>query len=149
MEVFFRALDADDLALIERLRGKNVVAVINKTDLETKLNASVIESAFPNVVYISAREDAPPDPLSRAVARAVKTDSLDPSVPVLANERQRETTARAYTAVCDAAAAGGDKALDAVFAFLSEALSALGELSGENVTERVLDEVFSKFCVGK
>ncbi len=144
-----RALDADDLALIERLRGKNVVAVINKTDLETKLNASVIESAFPNVVYISAREDAPPDPLSRAVARAVKTDSLDPSVPVLANERQRETTARAYTAVCDAAAAGGDKALDAVFAFLSEALSALGELSGENVTERVLDEVFSKFCVGK
>ncbi len=144
-----RALDGDDLALISRLRDKNVVAVINKTDLETKLDVSVIESAFPNCVYISAKDDAPPDPLSRAIARAVKTDSLDVSAPLLANERQREAAARAYAAVSDATAAGGDKALDAVFALLSEALSALGELSGENVTEKVLDEVFSKFCVGK
>lgn len=144
-----RALCEDDMTLIKRLRGKNVVAVINKSDLEARLDMKVIESAFPNNVYISAREDAPPAPLSQAVARAVKTDRLDPSVPVLANERQRDVTQRALTAACDAAAAGGDESLDAVFAFLSEALSALAELSGENVTERVLDEVFSKFCVGK
>lgn len=144
-----RALDKDDEALIARLREKNVVAVINKTDLQMKLDNKAIERAFANIAYISAKDDSSLAALDRAVARAVKTDAFDVNEPLLANERQRDCAVRALAAAQSAAEASESSTLDVVFALLSETLSDLAELSGENVSEAVLDEVFSRFCVGK
>ncbi|MEA5050737.1 MAG: tRNA uridine-5-carboxymethylaminomethyl(34) synthesis GTPase MnmE [Oscillospiraceae bacterium] len=144
-----RALDADDRRLIARLAGRNAVAVVNKTDLPTALDTAEIGRCFSNVVFISAKDPAALAALDAAVRRALGTDALDPDAPVLANERQRACAARARGAVREALRASRDTTLDVVFALLSEALGALAELSGENVTEAVLDEVFSRFCVGK
>ncbi len=145
-----RLLDKNDLDLIAHLQTHRVVAVINKTDLESKLNPAPIEQAFGNLVYISANDPAALDALDAAVAAALSTTQLDPDEPVLANERQRLCADRARDAVAEAhAAALNSLTPDIVFALLSDALNALADLSGENVTESVLDAVFSKFCVGK
>ena len=144
-----RALDGDDERLIELLRGRRAIAVINKTDLENALNAREVEREFDNVIYISANDPASLAALDCAVARAIKTDALDPDAPLLATERQHECAARALEAAEEAARASVLSTPDVVFALLSETLAALGELSGENVTEAVLDEVFARFCVGK
>ena len=69
---------------------------------------------------------------------------------MIANERQRECLVRALDAVregADALALG--LAYDAVTVSLDGACQALLELSGERVTDRVVDTVFSRFCVGK
>lgn len=144
-----RPLEPNDMALIENLRGRRVVAVVNKTDLEQKLDPAPIESAFGGAVYISANDPAALDALDNAVAEVLKTANLDPDEPVLANERQRGCAERARDAVAEALAAARAFTPDIVFALLSESLEALADLSGENVTETVLDEVFSRFCVGK
>ena len=144
-----RGLDGDDRRVIELVRGKRVVAVVNKTDLEQKLDAKELEAIFEDVVYISANDGGALEVLDNAVARAVKLDNLDPNEPLLANERQKTCAQKAHAIVRDAVFAGETSTLDVVYALLSEALEALAELSGDNVTEAVLDEVFSKFCVGK
>lgn len=144
-----RALDSDDKRLIELLRGRRAIAVVNKTDLESELETGEIEREFDNVIYISANDPASLAALEEAVARAIKTEALDPDAPLLATERQHDCAIRALQAASEAALACGLSTPDVVFALLSETLAALGELSGENVTEAVLDEVFARFCVGK
>lgn len=143
-----RPLCEDDRRLIERLRGRRVIAVVNKIDLPAKLELSELETVFENLVQISANDESALETLDRAVSRAVQDGHLDPDQPVLANERQRDCAARALAAVRAAEQAGAPM-LDAVFASLSECLEALAELNGENITEALLDEVFSRFCVGK
>ena len=69
---------------------------------------------------------------------------------MLANERQRACAAEAaelLSDVCGTIEAG--YTLDAVDVALESALSALFRLTGEKVSDRVVDEVFEKFCVGK
>ncbi len=144
-----RPLEEADLALIELLRGRRVIAIVNKTDLAPRLDPAPIEAAFGAAVYLSANDPAAHETLDRAVAQRLRTANLDPDEPVLANERQRACAERALEAVDEALRAAQTLTPDVVFALLSEALEALAELSGENVSESVLDEVFSRFCVGK
>ena len=144
-----RSLDEDDRRVIVHVKGKRVVAVVNKTDLEQKLDTEELEKVFGDIIYISANDESAIAELDAAVARAVEIDKLDPDEPLLANERQRGCARRAQSAVAEAAAASRGTTLDVVYALLGEALEALAELSGENMTETVLDEVFSRFCVGK
>ena len=77
-------------------------------------------------------------------------EGVDTHEAVLANERQRECAAEAaklLREVCETIESG--YTLDAVDVALESALSALFSLSGEKVSDTVIDEVFSKFCVGK
>ncbi len=144
-----RALDNDDRRVIELVKDKRVVAVVNKTDLEQRLDTAEIEQTFMDVIYISANDATALETLDTAVAHAVQIDHLDPNEPLLANERQRGCALQAHVAIADALVASEQTTLDVVYALLSEALAALAELSGETITETVLDEVFSTFCVGK
>lgn len=67
----------------------------------------------------------------------------------LTNLRQYEAVAEAYDSVEAALGALGDAALDCAAAALSEALTALGKVTGEYATDAVIDRIFARFCVGK
>jgi len=144
-----RALSSDDELLIDRLAGRRAIAVINKTDLDTELDCEALERRFENTIYISAKDSSSLETLERAITKAAGAASLSPDEPLLATERQRRCAVRANEAVAAAESALLDNALDAAFAMLFEAIDALCELSGENASEKVLEEVFSRFCVGK
>ena len=69
---------------------------------------------------------------------------------IIANERQKSCVEKALNAVKEAVyALENGEMLDAVTVLLDEALSALLELTGEKVTDTVVNDVFSRFCVGK
>ncbi|MEG0832435.1 MAG: tRNA uridine-5-carboxymethylaminomethyl(34) synthesis GTPase MnmE [Oscillospiraceae bacterium] len=144
-----RELSLDDRDLIEKLKDKNTVAIISKTDLAPVLDCGEIENLFAQTVYISDKEPDAAKKVDLAVRRALRTDSYDTSEPILANERQRSCARTALTAVNDALDAAHSTTLDVVYAILDEALAALSGLSGENVSEAVIDSVFDNFCVGK
>ena len=83
-------------------------------------------------------------------AGCAKEETPDPDAALLANERQRSAAARAEQALTEALdAADAGFALDAVSVCVDDALDALFELSGERASDAVIEEVFSKFCVGK
>ncbi len=145
-----RELSKDDLELIDATADKNCVAVINKNDLETKIDESIIEGRYKKVVKISAKNGEGAELLSGAIKDALERYKLGSDAQILVNERQYDCACRAKKEV--------DTALlelksgqhpDMLGILLEEAVRALGELSGESANDAVVNEIFSKFCVGK
>ena len=109
-----------------------------------------IKSKIDHVVFISALEGNGAEELEAQVAEMVGTSELDASQGILATERQRSSAESAMKAVYEAEEALKlGITLDAVTVIIEEAINHLLELTGERVTEAVVSQVFSHFCVGK
>ena len=101
-------------------------------------------------VSLSAKEGAGLDELEGAVAALFPRDQEVPYGQLLTNQRQEEAARRALEAVVRAREAlEAGVTPDALLTDVEEALSALGELTGQSVREDITDRIFSKFCVGK
>ena len=143
-------LSDDDRALIARLKGLPAVAVCNKSDLPPRLELSELRESFPYLVEISARENQGVEALSAAVSDLLSLRETEGDSVLLANMRQFDCASRASRLLAEAEQAlAGGITLDAVSVALDSAVAALLELTGERVTDAVVDQVFSKFCVGK
>lgn len=142
--------NGDDLDLIERCKGKRCVAVINKSDLETEADIDLIKNSFDKTVFISAKNQQGIDELSQAVKEVLGVDNFDDTQPLLANKRQKQCVLNAYESVCqalDGAQAG--VTYDAVNVMIDSAVDELLALTGKKATEEVVNNIFSRFCVGK
>lgn len=143
-------LSNDDKELIELLKDAPVVAVINKTDLEQRLDCEFIKRSIKHIVYISALSGSGTEELEKEVAEIVGTSQLDASDGILATERQRTAAENALKSVNEAIdTIKLGITLDAVTVVIEDAINSLLELTGERVSETVVDRVFSHFCVGK
>lgn len=145
-----QVLNEDDYDLIESAKNVPSIAIINKTDLEQKLDADYISSRFENVIYISALNGDCREELTKAVETIAGTANLNPSEGILSNERQRLAVANALSSVVEARTAlEAGLTYDAVTVSLEDAISNLFELTGESTSDEVIDRVFHNFCVGK
>lgn len=145
-----QALNEDDKALLDSLQGAPAIAVVNKTDLESKIDIKYIESKIKQIVFLVASQGAGLDQLQRALEEIAGTRELDPSQGILATERQQQAAKEALSCVeegLDALNMG--MTLDAVTVSIEGAIQALLELTGERASEAVVDQVFHRFCVGK
>ncbi len=141
-------LDGDDLNLLQTVKNKNTVVVVNKTDLGFNIDMSVFDGM--RVVTVSAKNNTGYEELAREIAEISGTANLNPDTAVLISERQRACTDRALDAVNEAInALISGQTMDAVGVCVDDALAALFELTGKRVTNEVTDEIFRKFCVGK
>ncbi len=139
----------DDKALIEKIRDKHCLLVLNKNDLETKDNGFFEGLGLP-FVRISALSGEGEKELTEKIAEVVGIKGLGQNEAVLSSERQYGIVLRALTSVNSAAdAITGGVTLDAVGILIDDALKALLELEGKKITNEVADEVFKNFCVGK
>lgn len=141
--------DADAETLDVARRAKRAVALVNKSDLEQRLDTSALPDCFAAVVPVSAKTHSGLD----ALAEAVRELFPQPDVPageLLTNARQADAVSRALASL-DAARAAMRSGVtpDAILTELELARSALGELNGRSVADDVTDRIFSRFCVGK
>ena len=139
-------LDDDDKAILELIRGKNSIVLLNKTDKDC-----VVESPKGFcTVKISAKEGIGADELIAAIEEAVGASNIDSSAAVLLSERQRDLAQKALECVTEAETLlTTGYTIDAVSVCVDDALSHLYTLLGKRVTNEVADEVFRRFCVGK
>ncbi len=145
-----KPLSDDDKELIELLTQANALAVVNKTDLEQKLDTDYIKNKIQHVVFISAINGNGTEALEKEVADIVGTSHLDASQGILATERQHSAARSALNSVNEAIdAINLGMTLDAVTVVIEDAIHYLLELTGERTTEAVVDKVFHQFCVGK
>ena len=143
-----RPLDNDDIELIESVRNKNVIAVLNKSDIAEKTDLSVF-SGLPTVT-VSAKNGTGDTELAKKIAEITGAARLSADSAVLGSERQRDCAFRAKKAVDEAfGALLSGLTIDAVGVLIDDALAELYALTGERVTNTVADEVFERFCVGK
>lgn len=145
-----RELSAEDLELIEMCKGRTVIPIINKTDLDRKADISVIENSLGKCVAISAKDGDGYEELCDTVATLIGTKDFDTSAAMLANERQRLCCENAVASLNEALEAiDFGLTLDAIGVCIDGAIAALLELTGQKASEAVVDEVFRQFCVGK
>ena len=143
-------LDKNDEKLISRLNPQNTIAVINKTDLKPAISADIIKEKFPHIVQISAQAGEGLSELETAVSNIFKTQDFDPHAGTLYTKRQESDAADAAEKINEAVSAlEYGMTLDAVTVCIEEALNALYRLTGEKVSDEVVNQVFDRFCVGK
>ncbi len=141
-----------ELEAVRQRSGATVVPVWHKIDL-------VIEGAQPSVgaavpegfVGVSSVTGEGLDRLREALREAVLPDAgLESEAAVIESDRQKELIERALAALRSVRAGlHDDVPLDLIAVDLQDALSALGEITGEVSSDDILDAMFSKFCVGK
>lgn len=143
-------LTEDDLKLIDKIDGKKAVAVINKSDLGICPDISEIEKHIRHTVYLSAKENDGIEKLQSAIEAIFEINENSFSSVAVVNERQKKCIDSALVCVESAVSAiENGELLDAVNVLIDEAEQYLLSLTGEKVTDAVVDEVFSRFCVGK
>lgn len=143
-------LSEEDFDIINSVSGKNSIAIINKTDMENRLEVGEIKSRFNHCMEISAKNRHGIDELVEILNSLFKDGQPDFRDGIIANERQKACLDKALASINEAISAlESGEFLDAVTVLLDSAADSLLELSGEKATENVVDEVFSRFCVGK
>lgn len=140
----------DDLKIIDKINNKNCVAVINKSDKTQLIDTSGISAVIKQIVYLSAKDNDGIDKLQEAIEGEFSLNEIDFDSTTAANERQKRCIDNALFSVKNAMdIIESGELLDAVTVLIDEAEQFLLELTGERVTDVVVDEVFSRFCVGK
>ena len=141
-------LTDDDIKLINGIKNRSAIIILNKSDLESKIDRGAFNGF--RTVETAAKSNRGHRELLREITDISGTASLDPDSAVLMNERQRACAVRALDGVTEAVnAINSGCTLDAVGVCVDDALAALLELTGRRVTNEVSDEIFRKFCVGK
>ena len=144
------SLEESDREILDLCKNKNVIGIVNKTDLPSKTDIEYIKSVLPEVVFISAATGDGEDELTKAIEKVLGTDKIDTSQAMLATERQRRSAVFALDAITEAIdAIDMGVTMDAINVCIDTAIEKLLELTGKKANEVVVDEVFSRFCVGK
>ena len=150
-----RPLDSEDEALIDELsRAKGArIAILNKSDLEPKFDKSRLKDSFDETVEISAREDKTSS--LRALTEQIDRLFTDGSIQIgeeaiISSARQNASLSRAIDHI-DSAIGAYELGLmqDVASSDVERALGAIAELDGRAVSEEIVNDIFSKFCVGK
>lgn len=141
---------ADDIKLINKINNKKAVAVINKNDVQQRFDSSLLVQYNIPTVYLSAKENNGIDNLRMTIENIFNINCDLINNVTTANERQRSCVESSISSIdCAVEALENGEHLDAVNVLIDDAEQYLLSLTGKKVTEAVVDEVFSRFCVGK
>ena len=140
-------LTQEDKELIERIKDKKHLIIINKDDLGIKIDLN----QFEHPIIISTNDDNKIDNLKEEIIKLIKIENIqNKDITYISNARQIEKLNLAKVELTEALDEINENAfIDFVDIHLRAAWLYLGEIIGETSTESLLDELFSKFCLGK
>ncbi len=136
------------------LSGRRVLVALTKSDLGEVVTDEQVSAALGNgehrVVRVSAVTGAGLAELRDALARLLGAGRAGGLAGAVSNPRHTDALARARAALGRAAEVAQAGAPGEIVALeLRESLAALGEVSGRNASEELLERIFARFCIGK
>ncbi|MEH2074993.1 MAG: tRNA uridine-5-carboxymethylaminomethyl(34) synthesis GTPase MnmE [Nostoc sp.] len=143
-----------DREIYEQVQHRPLILVINKIDLIEESERKSLQSEIPNSkskIFTAAAQNQGIDALETAILDIVNAGKVQAADMDLAiNQRQSAALTQAKISLEQVQATIAQQLpLDFWTIDLRGAIQALGEITGEEVTESVLDRIFSKFCIGK
>ena len=140
-------ITAEEKGLLEKLKDKKKIIVINKIDLENKLDKSILD----NYIEISAKENIGIEKIKDEIKRLFNLGELEASdLTYMSNARSISLLGKSLNNINDAISEiNNNSPIDIVEFHLKDAWNNLGEIIGETYTDELLDELFSRFCLGK
>lgn len=146
-------LTEDDQELLEIIKDKECIILLNKIDVLSE-NIELekrLKSINKNILKISAMEDIGIQQLFNKIVEiySFNNDSLSNDV-LISNERHKNLIQKARIEIDEAInAAENDMYIDIISIYITNAMNYLAEITGNNVTDDVINEIFKKFCLGK
>ena len=149
-----RKLDENDREIAQIIAGKKVVVLLNKSDLEPVLTRKelciFLEDEFP-VIEVSAKEEKGIRELEQQLKTMFLSGDLSFNDEVMiTNMRQKSALQDAYMSLRKVQESIEDQMPEDFYSIdLMDAYEALGSITGETIGEDLVNEIFSKFCMGK
>lgn len=146
-------LSEEELRLMDQLGDRNVIVVVNKTDLPRRIDFEPVYARFrrDRVILMSVKEQEGLDRLEQAISDLFFEGKLEgDDAAYVSNVRHIDLLEKAKRSL-EEARAGADAGLpiDMIQIDIHNAWERLGEIIGEAVGESLVDQIFSQFCLGK
>lgn len=148
-----KELSEEDIEILDIVKNKKSIIILNKIDLDIKIdeNNEKLKKASNNIVKISALNKIGIDELYNKITKMYNLEeiNLDNEI-IITNIRHKNLISKAIENVKNAKnTVENNMPLDIIAVFIKEILEDLGQITGEIVTEDIINEIFSKFCLGK
>lgn len=140
-------LSHDDLVILDKLKDKNYITIVNKTDLDKKID----DDKLSNVVYVSALNDDNIDEIGNKIKKLFNLEKIETTDLTYLTSARSGAILRKVLESVKAVRKGIEEnyPIDMVEIDLKDIWNLLGEIIGESYDEELLDQLFSRFCVGK
>ena len=144
-------LSNDIKEIIEKIKEKHYIAIINKIDLENKLNIDELGIPLDKIVEISVKENKGIDDLKEKIVKMFNIDELETKDPTyLNNSRSISILKRCLKSINDIEyGLKNNMPIDMIELDIKNIWEELGTINGTTYEEELLDEMFQRFCLGK
>ena len=146
-----RNLNEEDEKILELIKEKNAIIVLNKIDLKNEKNIKKIENTKKPIIKISTKTEEGIEDLYKEISKIYKLNEIaNNGEIIISNNRHKKLIKNAIRNLNSARNTILVKMpIDIISGNLKEIIEELGKITGESVTEDVINEIFSKFCLGK
>lgn len=147
-----KELNDEDKEILEFIKYKNAIILLNKNDLETKIKKEDIENIVDKQILSSSTLNKEGiDELFSAISKMYKFSKIeiDDSLTIT-NNRHKKIINNMIECIEKAEEASEVKMpIDVVTIHITDILTEIGKITGEGVSEDIINEIFKKFCLGK
>lgn len=147
-----KSLSKEDMEILNIVNPEKTIIILNKMDLEQKIDSSTEEiSKFDNIIKISALKKEGIEQLYDKISDLFNLNKLNvDNDVVITNERHKNQIQKAGQNLEKAIQSlNMNMPIDIIAISLKDVLSNLGEITGEEASEEIINEIFARFCLGK
>ncbi len=142
-------INEEDLEIINKIKNKNSIVLINKIDLEQKININEINND--NIIKISVKNNEGIDLLKNKIRELFNLEKLDQKdYNYLCNARSISLLNKSLESLNNVEEGiNNNVPVDMIEIDLKDVWNTLGEIIGVNYSDELIDQLFSQFCLGK
>ena len=141
-------LTKEDKKLLDLIKDKTNIILVNKNDLDSKIDYSALTS---NIIKISVNNNEGIDELKTRIKEFFNLGKLETEdLTYLSDARSIALLEQSLNKINDSITSiENNEPIDIVELNIKESWNLLGEIIGETYTDELIDELFSRFCLGK
>lgn len=146
-----RKFDKEDQEILKLVKDKTAIIILNKIDLDQKEENSEILSLNKPIIRISALKKEGIEELTKKISEMFQLDQIKlDGEATITNARHKNLIEKALKNTAEAIQSlKNDMPIDVIAFSIKEILEDLGSITGQSVSEDIINEIFAKFCLGK
>ena len=142
----------EDYKILSEIKNKNAIILLNKKDLkEDRIKKEQFKGYSDNILDVSIKNNDGIEELYNKMTDIFSTNEIQvENTSIITNIRHKEAIKKSKESICKALEAiNTGMTVDIIAIYLKDSIENLNTITGENVTEDIINEIFSKFCLGK
>ena len=146
-----KKLSKDDYKIIDVLKNNKSLIILNKNDLEIKIEKDILEKLNIPMIEMSTFNHDDLEKVYNILEQMFKINEISyDNDTIITNERHKNAIRKARKHIKNAVKTiENNMPIDIISSDMKQILEELGKITGDTVTEDIINEIFSKFCLGK